>query len=338
MKVKINDMVRDENKKEFKITYVDRKGYFLESSDGKVKKYESAKSFREKFTFSSRKPMDKIGILIRESDWVEDPSGKLSQVIEIDNEGGVVTGLGQTFESTQLSVCKQIDRERLIESGYREVCTGSDKIKMMDYNSINEAVVYHTGFRKGTTKVLFLRTPLKSTFYERNDPRCWKDISEDYVYVGSIDESDFDLIKIMFREDVMSPNGEATELFESLGFNRCDIRNGDMLIIEGRMFVVTKYGFRTVSESNISKFDLSRSLQESHTQDDYQLAKDVKVPTIVPGDVVKYGERDTANNMKWLGSGKVVKVDDCDVTIEDEAGVKSVYHCNDVFPISYVNN
>lgn len=337
MKVRVNDIVKNAKKQKFEITYADKKGFFLESLDGKMKMYESAKTFKDRYVFVSREALDSIGLNINEKDWIKDPSGKIVEVIEISPDGSITTGVGEVFDSKKVSVIKKLDREKLIKEGFREYKTGTD-FKLFNYKSLNEAVVYHTGFQKGSTKILFLRNPLKASFYERNDPRSIQDINEDFVYIGSVEESDLDTLRIMMSEDVMSPKGEAKNFFERLGFDRCELRTGDMVKIEETTFIVTKFGLRTVNLSNISPYKLHSSLSEDHTVDDLALAQDVKSPFIIPGDWVKFGERDVAGNMKWLGSGQVIKVDGNVVTVEDEIGVYSEYDINKVYPMYYVNN
>lgn len=69
-------------------------------------------------------------------------------------------------------------------------------------------------------------------------------LSKDYVLVGEIGEKELEVVFIAMQGEMWSPNGEAREMIEALGLGHTSLSVGDVIEVDGVMWLVAPVGFK----------------------------------------------------------------------------------------------
>jgi hypothetical protein len=101
------------------------------------------------------------------------------------------------------------------------------------YKSLNDV------YPKGNTKIWYATNP---TFL----PEVYKPITETHTLLGEVDMTDLDEIFYKMQGEIWSPEGEARELIIRKGLNHTSMSVGDVVEMDGELFVCDRVGWNKV--------------------------------------------------------------------------------------------
>ena len=108
------------------------------------------------------------------------------------------------------------------------------------YETLNDAGTRYRyeGLKRGCSRIFYAKDPSFRVSKEKPN------LKKDYVYLGSIKETDLEKIFHLMQAEIWSPYGEARELIIGKGLHHTSISVGDVVVINGMMYQVDMIGFK----------------------------------------------------------------------------------------------
>ena len=111
------------------------------------------------------------------------------------------------------------------------------------YTSLNDAAIHANALLAGNTKIWYYKPAVSrwAGFGELNIDRDNLEVT--HVLLGSVAETDLDIIFGIMQGEVWSPEGEARELIRSKELSHTSMSIGDLIEVNGRVYEVRPIGF-----------------------------------------------------------------------------------------------
>jgi len=121
---------------------------------------------------------------------------------------------------------------------------------MKSYTSLNDAAKHVPSLAEGSVTIWYWKPEISRDAMMGYDWLLKQGLKPDkgtiemnYVNLGSIMESDLNLIYCNMQGEVWSPLGEARELIKSKGLSHTSMSVGDVVEKDGKFFMVDSIGF-----------------------------------------------------------------------------------------------
>jgi hypothetical protein len=122
----------------------------------------------------------------------------------------------------------------------------NDRNEVFYYDTLSDASKYNDIFQQGSTEVWYAKPEFFGSFMFETDRIDKEDLNKTHILLGQIKGSDLEEIFRNMQGEKWSPKGEARNLIRGKGLAHTSMSVGDIVVINGEIFVCAMQGFKKI--------------------------------------------------------------------------------------------